>query len=297
MTTIPSTTAIVTGASAGIGAAAARMLAARGVDLVITARREERLAKLKTEIEAMGRRCEVIVGDVTDASLLDRLLAKASEMGGRLVVVNNAGFGQPGPVENVSIDEARYQFEVNVFALAELSRMAVPIMREASWGRIINVSSVLGRETLPLFGWYCASKHAVEALSMTLRDEVKQFGIEVSLIEPGPIATEFGDVSQHLLGDSNAHGPYASQIEHFRKTSGPNSENGASPEKVAKAIVHAALSRRPRVAYRITVLTRLVLMLSWLLPRRTFHWIMRKAFRFSGLNMNRQEKIETHNTG
>ena len=169
---LESRVAIVTGASSGIGQAAARRLHAHGARLVLNARRGELLESLAAETGGVP-----VVGDVTDPAVRERILEACGERVD--VLVNNAGFAQPGPVETVPGDDYRRQFEVNVFALGAMAAAVLPAMRSQRSGRIVNISSVAGRFGYPLFGWYCASKHAVEGLSDAMRIEAAPFGVQV----------------------------------------------------------------------------------------------------------------------
>lgn len=200
--------ALVTGASSGIGEATARKLHALGYVVYGAARRVDRMEKLAAD----GIR--TIAMDVTDDDSLragvDRIL---SETGRIDVLVNNAGYGSYGAVEDVPLDEARYQFEVNVFGAARLIQLVLPGMRAQRSGTIVNISSMGGRIYTPLGGWYHGTKFALEALSDCLRLEAKPFGIEVVVIEPGSIQTEWGDIAASNLRKVSADGPYAERAD------------------------------------------------------------------------------------
>ena len=187
----PRPVVLITGASSGIGHATALALAARGWIVYGAARRVDRMQ----ELEAAG--CQVIAMDVTDdASLragVDRIIREQRRLD---VLVNNAGYGSYGALEDVPIDEARRQFEVNVFGLARLSQLVIPTMRALGRGRIINVSSIGGRIYEPIGSWYHATKFAVEGLSDSLRIELAPHGIDVVIIQPGPIRTEWNSISR-----------------------------------------------------------------------------------------------------
>jgi len=182
--------AIITGASAGIGRASARLLRREGARLVLNARRADRLEELAKETDGI-----VVPGDITDPDVRARIIDACE---GRVdVLLNNAGYGEPGPVETVPEADIRRQFEVNFFAAAAMIQGVLPTMREQRSGRIINLSSVAGRFGYPLFGYYCATKHALEGLSDSLRLEMRPWGVRVVLIEPGPVETEFFDVTMN----------------------------------------------------------------------------------------------------
>ncbi len=182
---------VVTGASGGIGQATALELAGAGYDVIGTVRTAEKAASLDTAARERGLTVRTVRCDVADAASTERAFTEIAELtgGGPWAVVNNAGYGQAGAVEDVTDDEARAQLEVNLLAPARIARLVLPGMRERGEGRIVNVSSILGRVTVPLVGWYCASKHGLEALSDALRMEVADAGIHVVLIEPGTFGT------------------------------------------------------------------------------------------------------------
>src|SRR3954467_7452246 len=194
---------LVTGCSSGIGRATAERLAVRGFTVYATARRVESIAGL----EAHG--CRVLALDVTDEESMQAAVATVvDEQGAVGALVNNAGYSQSGAIEEVPLDEVRRQFETNVFGLVRMCQLVLPAMRAQRFGRIVNVSSMGGRLVFPGGGYYHATKFAVEALSDALRFEVKGFGIDVVLIEPGLIKTEFGTVAVGSLAEET-DGPYA----------------------------------------------------------------------------------------
>src|ERR687886_107606 len=194
---------LVTGCSSGIGKATAQALVAVGHTVYATARKPSTL----TELEAAGARTMAL--DVTDeGSMTAAVAAIEAEHGAVGTLVNNAGYGVYGPVEEVPMDEVRREFETNVFGLGRLTQLVLPAMRAAGRGRIVNVSSMGGRLVYPTGGWYHASKYAVEAMSDALRVEVKPFGISVVLVEPGLIRTEFESVASGGLA-AQGSGPYA----------------------------------------------------------------------------------------
>lgn len=235
---------LITGASSGIGAKAAQMLAERGHKVYGAARRVERIPG----------NCVPVKMDITDEASVDEAVGTVIAAEGHIdVLVNNAGFGYFGAIENVSMEDARRQLEVNVFGLASLTRKVLPFMRERRSGRIVNVSSVAGRGCLYFGGWYNVSKYAVEALSDALRIEVKPFGIDVAIIEPGSIKTEWGIITADNLEASSKGTPYEepafNEAASMRFAYGENFNLLSKPDVVAKAIVRACLSRRPRVRY------------------------------------------------
>jgi short-subunit dehydrogenase len=269
-------TAVITGASAGIGAAAARALHAEGAHIVLNARRADRLEAIATETDGVA-----VAGDVTDPEVRERILAACADRVD--ILVNNAGYGEPGPVETVTNDDYRRQFEVNFFAPAELIRAVLPIMRRRREGRIVNVSSVAGRFGYPLFGWYCASKHALEALSDALRMEVRPWGVHVALIEPGPVETEFFDVAKERPGaDHDDDHPYAPFFEHIDEVEVEIRKQGTTAERIASQIVAACTARRPRDRYVSTWMAKSTIWAVKLMPRRWLDRIAERQFRVPG---------------
>ena len=284
--TLEGKAAIVTGASVGIGAEVVRQLVARGTRVAAFARRAEKLEALVRELGA--ERVRAVGGDLAVAADRERLVQEAEALGPVQVLVNNAGFGQKGPLELVDVELARQQFEVNVFGLMALTRQVLPAMRRAGGGRVLNVSSVAGRVAMPLHGWYCASKAALESLSDSLRVEVARFGIDVVLIEPGPIATEFFDVAasslDHLSGDLAAYRSVIDQESASRRRAAGRRTTAA---ECAAVIVGAAAAPRPRARYRITALARALMLARWLLPT----WVMDRVIaRAMGVPLSREPR-------
>src|SRR5881296_1871070 len=196
---------LITGCSTGIGRATAEQLAARGWTVYATARRPAAIGELA------GRGCKTLALDVCDEvsmrAAVEIIEAREGAVG---VLVNNAGYGQEGAFEEVAMDQVRVQFETNVFGLVRLTQLVLPAMRRQGWGRIVNISSMGGKLTLPGGAFYHATKHAVEALSDALRFEVRPFGIAVVVIEPGPIKTRFGDTAIDAVRRVESAGsPYA----------------------------------------------------------------------------------------
>jgi NAD(P)-dependent dehydrogenase (short-subunit alcohol dehydrogenase family) len=250
---------LVTGCSSGIGAATAARLAAAGWTVYATARRVETLA----ELEAKG--CRTLALDVTDdASRRAAVEAVAAAEGAVGVLVNNAGYSQSGAVESVSEERVRAQFETNVFGLLAMCRLVLPRMREQRWGKIVNVSSMGGRFTFPGGGVYHASKYAVEALSDALRFEVRGFGVDVIVIEPGLIRTRFGDTAAREI-DAADSGPYAEFNRALAAATadvyerGPVGRLGGPPEAVARTIERAISASRPRARYTVTPSARILI--------------------------------------
>jgi NAD(P)-dependent dehydrogenase (short-subunit alcohol dehydrogenase family) len=241
-------TALVTGASSGIGEATALRLASLGFTVYGAARRVEKMV----DLEAKGIR--ILKMDVTDDASMQAGIEQIIDETGRIdVLVNNAGYGSYGSVEDVPMSEARYQFDVNVFGLARLTQLALPHMRAQGSGRIINISSVGGRIWEPLGAWYHATKFAVEGLTDSLRVEVKPFGIHAVVIQPGAIRTEWSDIAAANVVKTSGDGAYADQAARHAAVlsldSDPRFTSG--PEVIAKAIGRAATARRPRTRYAV----------------------------------------------
>ncbi|MDJ0569481.1 MAG: oxidoreductase [Pleurocapsa sp. MO_192.B19] len=256
---------LVTGASSGIGKATAKRLAADGYHVFAAARRLEKMTDLKSE------RITVLPLDVTNEESVRSLVETISAQAGRLdVLVNNAGYGSHGALEAVSLEEAKYQFEVNVFGLMSLTQLILPIMRKQRSGKIINVSSMVGKVSVPMTGWYCASKHALEALSDALRLEVQQFGIKVVIIEPGAIKTEFNDIAKDKVNQASSIEAYQSWIETWNKILESSNQTGAEPEVIAGVIAKAVRAKQPRSRYAAPFDSKFFLFLKWLLSDKLF---------------------------
>ena len=267
---------MVTGASSGIGFDAARQLAAHGHRVYAAARRIERMEPLK----AQG--VKVIKMDVTDEqSMADGVAAILAAEGRIDVLVNNAGYGYFGAIETVGMEEARRQLEVNVFGLARLCQLVLPSMREQHSGRIVNIASVAGRSVIYFGGWYHVSKYSVEAFSDALRMEMKPFGIDVSIIEPGAIKTDWGIIAADHLAESSKGTPYEEAATQWAATMRTmyQSKYLSSPRVISRAIVRASESRRPKARYRKGRLSGTMLFFHWLLPARCWDAIMRLSSR------------------
>lgn len=235
---------LITGASAGIGAATAHLLLDRGWRVIAAARRLEAMAPLAE------RGALVLPLDLSDADsrqqLVDQLL---TQVGAPDALVNNAGFGEVGPLETMPLERARALFEVNVFGLMGLTQLLLPAMRERGRGRIVNISSIAGRWVTPGSGWYAASKFAVEALSDGLRLELKDFGLEVVVIEPGLIASDFAQVADPSLQRDLAHPIYGRMMGKVRAGWQAAFRGASDPGTVARTIERALTTPQPRARY------------------------------------------------
>ncbi|TAP44132.1 oxidoreductase [Arthrobacter sp. S39] len=259
--------AFVTGASTGIGFEAARKLSSNGFTVYAGARRVDRMEPLK----ALG--VHVLSLDVTDDESMRAAVVRVVEERGRIdVLVNNAGYGSFGALEEVDLAEGRRQFDVNVFGLARMTQLVLPAMRKAGRGRIINISSIGGKFYEPLGAWYHSTKFAVEGMSDALRLELKPHGISVSIIEPASTVSEWGGIAAQGLLATSGTGPYASQAREMAgaldSTNRP--ETSTLPEVIAEAVLHAASAARPRTRYPVGRGARAILTLRRLLPDRLF---------------------------
>jgi len=269
--------ALVTGASSGIGEATARRLHGLGYTVYAAARRLDRM----TDLAAAGiRTVQTDLNDDADmVALIDRIIADTGRID---VLVNNAGYGSYGSLEDVPMAEARRQVEINVFALARLTQLALPHMRAQRSGYVINVSSMGGKFGEPLGSWYHATKFAVVGLSDSIRPQLSPFGIHVVVIEPGAIRTEWGQIAADNLLASSGEGPYAEQAAVVARVLGSSSGNadmGSSPEVVADAIAKAVTARRPRARYAIGAGAKPMVIASRLLPDRAMDRVMVLVYR------------------
>jgi NAD(P)-dependent dehydrogenase (short-subunit alcohol dehydrogenase family) len=274
----PSKAVLITGCSSGIGHATAELLAGRGWTVYATARRPETL----TDLEQKG--CRPLPLDVTSEESMIAAVKTVTDAHGAVgVLINNAGYSQSGAVESVPEDQARAQFDTNVFGLLRMCQLVLPGMRRQGWGKIVNISSMGGRLVFPGGGLYHATKYAVEALSDALRFEVRGFGIDVIVIEPGLIVTRFGEVaanSVHGATDGGAYGDFNRKVAEVTEGAytGPMAKLGAGPDAVAKKIALALESRRPKARYPVTASARLLMGQRRLMPDRVWDRVMRSQF-------------------
>ena len=259
--------ALVTGASSGIGEAAAKLLKSQGYEVYGAARRVGHMAGLS---QAGVRVLSLDITDETSIqSCVDTILAEQ----GRLdLLVNNAGYGSYGSVEDVPIEEARRQFEVNLFGLARLTQLVLPKMREQHAGRIVNVTSIGGKIYTPFGAWYHATKHALEGWSDALRLELRPFGVDVVIVEPGGIRTPWGDIAAEGLRKTSSKGAYAVAANKAADMMMKMYEGKqlSEPELIARVIVKAATAGRPRTRYSAGFMAKPALFMRWLLPDRAF---------------------------
>jgi NAD(P)-dependent dehydrogenase (short-subunit alcohol dehydrogenase family) len=275
---MPSKAVLITGCSSGIGRATAEHLAERGWTVYATARRPETLA----DLESQG--CRTLALDVTDEDSMRAAVETVTKEHGAIgVLVNNAGYSQSGAVESVPMDQVRAQFETNLFGLLRMCQLVLPGMRAQGWGKVVNISSMGGRLTFPGGGMYHATKYAVEALSDALRFEVRGFGVDVIVVEPGLIVTRFGEVaagSVQQMGDGGAYSEFNRKVAEVTEGAykGPMARLGAGPEAVARTIGHALKARRPKARYPVTLSARLMMGQRRLMPDRMWDTVMRSQF-------------------
>ncbi|MDT0318588.1 oxidoreductase [Streptomyces millisiae] len=276
---MPAKTALVTGASSGIGEATALKLKELGYTVYGAARRTERL-------ESLADRGVLPLGmDVTDDASMRAGVERVIAESGRIdVLVNNAGYGSYGAIEDVPMAEARRQFEVNVFGAMRLAQLALPHMRAQHGGTIVNITSMGGKIHTPLGGWYHGTKFALEALSDCLRMEARPFGVDVVVIEPGGIATEWGGIAADHLRETSGSGAYAKQADAVAASlsSEVNAKRNSPPQVIADAIGKAVTARRPRTRYATGFAARPLITLRRVLPDRAFDAVMRRAIGVPG---------------
>jgi len=263
------TTALITGASSGIGKATAQQLLADGYTVYIAARRLEKMRDLE-ELGATALQMDITREEDIQA-VVDRITAEES---GIDVLINNAGFGMYGAMEDTTLDDARYQLEVNLFGLARLTQLALPHMREQGAGKIVNISSMGGKIYTPLGSWYHATKHALEGWSDCLRLELAPFGIDVIVIEPGAIQTEFGDVMVGPMLERSGDTAYADLAQKIAKATRDMYEGGGGspPSLIAGVISKALKARRPKTRYAAGKYAKPMIALRKWLGDRVFDW-------------------------
>lgn len=278
MTNATSKAVLITGCSTGIGRATAEHLAKKGHTVYATARRLDAIADLAQH------GCTLLALDVCDEASMQAAVTAVERAHGAVgVLINNAGYGSEGPVEEVPLSEVRRQFDTNVFGLLRLTQLALPGMRRQGWGKVVNLSSMGGRMTLPGGGIYHATKYAVEALSDALRFEVRGFGVDVIVIEPGAIKTEFGNTAiarVDALGGSSDYNAFRAVLKQQIRNAyeGPMAAFAVGPEAVAKVIERAITTRRPKTRYVITLGARVLIGLRRMLPDRAFDAFLRTQF-------------------
>jgi short-subunit dehydrogenase len=271
---------LITGCSSGIGHSTAERLAKSGWTVYATARDADKLSDLADQ------GCKTLSLDVEDEESMKAAVAEVERAEGAVgVLINNAGYSQSGAVESVPIDKVRKQFETNVFGLVRMTQLCLPAMRKQGWGKVVNISSMGGKLVFPGGGYYHATKYAVEAISDALRYEVKGFGVDVVLIEPGLIVTNFGGTAAGSIGNGSGDG--GGDYEKFNKAvgeatagiyEGPAAKLGGGPDRVAKVIEKAIGARSPRPRYTVTPSAKLLMTQRRLLSDRMWDRLMRTQF-------------------
>jgi len=260
-------TVLVTGASSGIGKATAEKLLEKGYRVFVAARRVEKMRGL----EAAG--AAPIVMDITkDQDIVSAVQRITAEHGGIEILINNAGYGSYGAIEDVPIEEASRQFEVNVFGLARLTQLVLPTMRENRFGKIVNITSIGGKIYTPFGGWYHATKFALEGWSDSLRLETKPFGIDVIIVEPGGIKTDWGLIAADHLRKTSGNGSYAKAANKTADTMAKSysGEQLSNPSVVASTILKAVTARKPKTRYHTGYGAGAILMARRILTDRMF---------------------------
>lgn len=290
---------IITGASAGIGAETARRLARGGARVVLNARRQDRLDALKREIESAGGNALAVAGDVTSADDRRRLISETMNAHSRIDgLVNNAGYGQRGPLEIVPIEAIRKNFETNVFSLLALTQLVMPVMRGQGSGTIVNISSVAGRVARPFSSIYDSTKHALEALSDGMRGEMAPFGVRVVIIEPGFIITEFLEVANSIAKDiPQRDNPYStflndtdSSIRRFRRLAG-------TPDDIARLVERALTAAKPKLRYAAPAHAHIFLALKWLMPEGLLDRLMKRQMGLTPERLRSSSELHRRSSG
>ena len=264
---------LITGASSGIGRSTALMLLDKGYTVYGAARRVERMADIEND------NFHALQMDVTDKATMISGVKRIIDEQGRIdVLVNNAGYGSYGAIEDVELSEAKYQFDVNVFGLARMTQLVIPHMRAQKSGRIINITSMGGIIYAPLGGWYHATKFALEGFSDCLRFETKQFGIDVVIVEPGAIKTEWDEIAIENMLKTSGESAYAEltqkTAEMMRKTY--QNKHVSHPDVIAKTILKAINARKPKTRYAAGHRAKLFIFLRRLFSDRIYDFILRK---------------------
>ena len=270
--------ALITGASSGIGLETSLSLLKKGFTVYGAARR----LSLMKKIEENGG--TILYLDLTDDDSIQTCVKTIIEKEGHIdVLVNNSGYGLGGSIENVSIEQAKNQFEVNVFGLIRLTQLVIPHMEKSSSSRIINISSMAGRFSSPFLGWYHASKYAVEALTDSLRLELSSFKIKTVLIEPGLIKTPWGTIASDSIKENSKNTIYENDAENVSKFYEKNYslQNGSAsnPSVISNAIIRAVCAKNPKTRYSVGKYSKLFIFTKKILPDRLFDFLVKKAMK------------------
>ncbi|WP_461452258.1 oxidoreductase [Mucilaginibacter sp.] len=265
---------LVTGASAGMGKDFAQELLKDGNIVYGAARRLDKME----DIKSLG--VKVLEMDVTNEQSMVNGINLIIKAEGRIdILINNAGFGSYGAIEDVPITDARYQLEVNVFGAARLIQLVLPHMRKHSYGKIINITSIGGKIALPLGGWYHASKFALEALSDTLRNEVKPFSIDVVVIEPGGVKSEWISIAMNTMIKSSSKGAYAVMANKVASAMDTTEKQNAEPAVITKLVREAIYAKNPKTRYSGGYMAATVLFLRKILSDKLFDKVLMSRVR------------------
>ncbi|REL35992.1 oxidoreductase [Thalassotalea euphylliae] len=263
---------LLTGASAGIGKETAKTLIKAGYKVYAVARRLDAMADLK----ALGG--IPLSMDITQSEDIERVVNHIIKEEGKIdILINNAGYATQGPVEQVPVDEARRMFEVNLFGLGMLTQLVLPNMRTRKAGKIINISSGAGKVYFSMGAWYVASKHALEGWSDSLRVELKPFNIDVVIIEPGAISTEFNDVSLNPLVENYGDGPYRDMVNslaEFSRDAEKDDKDSSPPSVITNLIVKAINAKRPKPRYAGGAMVKPVMFVRKWGGDRLYDWVI-----------------------
>ena len=299
---------LITGASGGIGAALAELLAARvlGIRLVLAARSQEKLEQVATRCRKAGAEVLVVPTDMEQIDQVKSLAKTALDQFGHVdALVNNAGYGQMGPVELIPTEAVQRQFQVNLIGPLTLTQALIPVMRDRGGGRIINVSSLGGRLAFPFGGLYSSSKFALEGISDALRMELEAFNIKVSVIEPGPVSTDFFDAADQMVEKAVANPqttPYRAAFERLKGLKERTSSRAWTSERVAEVIVRSLTDANPRARYiAATGGNFLIFMMTKVLPTgivdafwQRFYGIDKVAKDWQSRQQSADESLTTH---
>ena len=268
-----SKTALVTGASSGIGAMTARELSKAGFTVYAAARRVDKMNELKKD------GIKPVSLDLTDEDSIVKCVQSILNETGRIdVLVNNAGYGSYGAIEDVPMEEARRQFDVNLFGMARLIQLVTPTMRENHYGKIVNISSMGGKIWTKFGGWYHATKFAVEGFSNCLRMELAPFGIDVVVVEPGGIKTDWGIIAANHLKATAKGGAYE---QYANKAADGMIKNYSGnmltkPELIAKTVRKAVMKKRPRTRYLLGFMAKPMVLTQKIFGDRVYDWVIGK---------------------
>ncbi|WP_158800226.1 oxidoreductase [Pedobacter sp. L105] len=265
---------LITGASSGMGKETAKLLVQNGYKVYAAARR----IQLMGDLQQLG--CKIIEMDVSqEDAMVNGINSILAEEGKIDILINNAGFGSYGAIEDVDLKDARYQLEVNLFGAARLIQLVIPAMRKQKSGKIVNISSIGGKFATPLGGWYHASKFAMEGLSDSLRNELKTFGIDVIVIEPGGVQTEWADIAMDNLIKASKDRPYEKLANQFAALSKKGGGKAALPIDIARLIQKAIVSKKPKTRYSGGYGASLLLFLNKVLSDRMLDKVLNSQFK------------------